>query len=61
MKTKKVDLDLKLKMEEILEAKLEAMEDKMERKFARIEKKVASKVKNIEAWSKLILNISIHI
>ena len=41
--------DLKLKMEEILEAKLEAMEDKKERKLARIEKKIANKVKNIEA------------
>jgi hypothetical protein len=40
MKTQKFDLDLKLKMEEILEAKLEAMEDKMERKLARIEKKI---------------------
>ncbi len=50
MKTQKFDLDLKLKMEEILEAKLEAMEDKMERKLARIEKKIANKVKNIEAW-----------
>jgi len=49
MKTQKFDLDLKLKMEEILEAKLEAMEDKMERKLARIEKKIANKVKNIEA------------
>jgi hypothetical protein len=51
MKTKKFDLDLKLKMEEILEAKLAAMEDKMERKLARIEKKIASKVKIIEACS----------
>ena len=48
MKTQKFDLDLKLKTEEILEAKLAAMEDKMERKFARIEKKIANKVKNIE-------------
>ena len=49
MKTQKFDLDLKLKMEEILEAKLEAMEDKKERKLARMEKKIANKVKNIEA------------
>ena len=45
MKTQKFDLDLKLKMEEILEAKLEAMEDKMERKLARIEKKSLIKLK----------------
>jgi hypothetical protein len=49
MKTQKFDLDLKLKMEEILEAKLEATEDKMERKLARIEKKITNKVKKIEA------------
>ena len=42
-------LNSHLKMEEILEAKLEAMEDKMERKLARIEKKIANKVKKIEA------------
>ena len=45
MKTQKFNLDLKLKMEEILEAKLEAMEDKMERKLARIEKKSLIKLK----------------
>ena len=45
MKTQKFDLDLKLKMKEILEAKLEAMEDKMEIKLARIEKKSLIKLK----------------
>ena len=45
MKTQKFDLDLKLKMEGILEAKLESMEDKMQRKLARIEKKSLIKLK----------------
>ena len=38
MKTQKFDLDLKLKMEEILEVKFEAMEDKNGKKIGKNKK-----------------------